>query len=172
MKKININQIYHTSHCGSTLMATLLTGSAVVYCEPPWTQNILLNDDVQIPEDIGNIVIKWGSGWCPFSNKLPGQKVFLYRKLKQHLFKIKSYYMDNIISTKYENHLNHCHSSIKEYQPKTHLEKIAFMWLNNVTWLKEVDDVLWLESNSFVIISNSTPSIISNYQMFMSNLSV
>jgi hypothetical protein len=163
MKKININQIYHTSHCGSTLMATLLTGSAVVYCEPPWTQNILLNDDVQIPEDIGNIVIKWGSGWCPFSNKLPGQKVFLYRKLKQHLFKIKSYYMDNIISTKYENHLNHCHSSIKEYQPKTHLEKIAFMWLNNVTWLKEVDDVLWLESNSFFKNKKETMDLVCDH---------
>lgn len=164
MKKTNINQIYHTSHCGSTLMATLLTGSAVVYCEPPWTQNILLNNDVQFPEDVGNIVIKFGSGWCPFSNNLPGKKVFLYRKLKQHLFKIKSsYYMDNIISTKYEYHLNHCHSSIKEYQPKTHLEKIAFMWLNNVTWLKEVDNVLWLESNSFFKNKKETMDLVCDH---------
>ena len=57
--------------------------------------------------------------------------------------------MLQIISTKYEYYLNHCHSSLKHYQPKTHLEKIAFMWLNNVIWMKEVNDVLWIESNNF-----------------------
>ncbi len=144
-KHMKINQIYHTSHCGSTLMATLLANSTTVYCEPPWTSS-LLNGDLELD----NVTIKFGSGWCPFSNELSGKKVFLYRKLKHHLFKIKSSnYIRSIISKKYEHHLDHCHPSLKEFEFKTDLEKIAFIWLNNVQWMKEVDDVLWIESNSF-----------------------
>ena len=140
-----INQIYHTSHCGSTLMATLLANSTTVYCEPTWSSSLL---DGKL--NLDNVTIKFGSGWCPFSNKLPGKKVFLYRKLKHHLFKIKSsHYIDSIISTKYEHHLTYCHPTLKEFQFQTNLEKIAFMWLNNVQWVKEVNDVLWIESNSF-----------------------
>ena len=175
MKKNNINQIYHTSHCGSTLMATLLANSTIVYCEPPWSENILLNDDLEIPNDFNNIVIKFGSGWCPFSNNLPGKKVFLYRKLKHHLFKIKSsHYIESIISTKYEHHLNHCHKSLKDFQFKTDLGKIAFMWLNNVQWIKEVDDVLWVETNSFfkekqkimdIVCDHFQLNVVNNYEL-------
>ena len=142
---MSVNQIYHTSHCGSTLIATLLANSTTVYCEPPWSSS-LLNGELEL----SNVTVKFGSGWCPFSNKLPGKKVFLYRKLKHHLFKIKSsHYIDSIISTKYEHHLTHCHPTLKGFQFETDLEKIAFMWLNNVQWVKEVNDVLWIESNSF-----------------------
>lgn len=162
--KININQIYHTSHCGSTLMATLMANSTIVYCEPPWSENILLNRDLEIPKDFDNIVIKFGSGWCPFSNNLPGKKVFLYRKLKHHLFKIKSsHYIDNIISTKYEHHLNHCHPSLKEFHFQTDLEKIAFMWMNNVQWVREVGDVLWIESNSFFENKKETMNMVCEH---------
>ena len=84
---ININQIYHTSHCGSTLMAALLSNSSIVYSEPPWTKNLLLNEDLDfnLLKDLYNIVIKFGSGWCKYSNIVPGKKIFLYRKLKHHI---------------------------------------------------------------------------------------
>jgi hypothetical protein len=158
-KHMKINQIYHTSHCGSTLMATLLANSTTVYCEPPWTSS-LLNGELELD----NVTIKFGSGWCPFSNQLPGKKVFLYRKLKHHLFKIKSsHYIDSIISTKYEHHLNHCHSSLKKFQFQTDLEKIAFMWLNNVQWVKEVNDVLWIESNSFFENKKETMNLVCDH---------
>ncbi len=144
-KHMKINQIYHTSHCGSTLMATLLANSTTVYCEPSWSSR-LLNGELELDD----ATIKFGSGWCPFSHQLPGKKVFLYRKLKHHLFKIKSSnYINRIVSTKYEHHLKHCHPSLKEYQFTTDLEKITFMWLNNVQWISDIGDVLWVESNSF-----------------------
>lgn len=159
-KHMKINQIYHTSHCGSTLMATLLANSTIVYCEPSWSENLLLNQDLEIT----NVTIKFGSGWCPFSNNLPGKKVFLYRKLGHHLFKIKSsHYIDSIISTKYEHHLNHCHSSLKEFQFKTDLEKIAFMWLNNVQWIRDVDNILWIESNSFFKDKKETMDLVCDH---------
>lgn len=151
--KNNINQIYHTSHCGSTLMSTLLANSTIVYCEPPWTSNLLnLNKKVNLKVD--NATIKFGSGWCPFSKKLSkklsGKKVFLYRKLKHHLYKIKSSnYVDRIVDEKYEHHLKNCHESLKQLNFKTDLEKIAFMWINNVQHIKELDNVLWVEANSF-----------------------
>jgi hypothetical protein len=156
---MKINQIYHTSHCGSTLMATLLANSTTVYCEPPWSSS-LLNGELELD----NVTIKFGSGWCSLSNQLPGKKVFLYRKLKHHLFKIKSsHYIDSIISTKYEHHLNHCHSSLKKFQFQTDLEKIAFMWLNNVQWISDVDDVLWIESNSFFENKKETMNLVCDH---------
>ena len=154
-----INQIYHTSHCGSTLMATLLANSTTVYCEPTWSSSLL---DGKL--NLDNVTIKFGSGWCPFSNKLPGKKVFLYRKLNHHLFKIKSsHYIDSIISTKYEHHLTYCHPTLKEFQFQTDLEKIAFMWLNNVQWVKEVNDVLWVESNSFFENKKETMNLVCDH---------
>lgn len=161
---ININQIYHTSHCGSTLMATLLANSAVVYSEPSWAGNLLNNKDLELTEDCNNIVVKFGSGYCPLVNNISGNKVFLYRKLKHHLFKIKSSsYTDSIISSKYEHHLNNCHSSLNPDQFKTDLEKIAFMWLNNVQWIKENKHILWIETNSFLKNKKKTMDLVCDH---------
>jgi|688.fasta_scaffold482412_2 hypothetical protein len=161
---ININQIYHTSHCGSTLMATLLANSTIVYSEPSWASNLLFNKDLELTEDYNNIVVKFGSGYCPFVNNIPGKKVFLYRKLKHHLFKIKSSsYIESIISSKYEHHLNNCHSSLNPDQFKTDLEKIAFMWLNNVQWIKENKDILWIETNSFLKNKRETIDLVCDH---------
>ena len=161
---MKINQIYHTSHCGSTLMATLLANSTIVYAEPKWSENIFLNENLEYLKNINNTVIKFGSGWCPFSKKLSGKKVFLYRKLKHHLYKIKtSNYIHSIISTKYEHHLNYCHPSLKECQFHSDLEKIAFMWLNNIQWINESSDVLWIETNSFLSNKKETMDNVCDY---------
>lgn len=142
-------------------MSTLLTGSANVYCEPPWTQNIFLNDNLEIPQDIGNVVIKFGSVWGQFSNRLPGQKVFLYRKLKHHLFKVRI--LTYLSNKNYEIHLNNRHPSLKQYQPKTTIEKIAFIWMNNVQWITDLDDVLWIESNNFFKNKKETMDLVCDH---------
>ena len=164
MSEININQIYHTSHCGSTLMATLLANSTTVYCEPKWSSDLLLSKDLNIVKNFNDITIKFGSGYCPFAKNLFGKKIFLYRKLNHHLFKIKtSNYIAHIVSTKYEHHLTHCHPLLKAHQFETDLEKIAFMWLNNILWIKEVNDILWIESNSFFENKKETMNIVCDY---------
>ena len=158
-----INQIYHTSHCGSTLMATLLANSTIVYAEPSWVNNLIQNDKL-IEELIDNTVIKFQSSLCHYSGHLSGKKVFLYRKLKHHLYKIKtSNYIDSIVSTKYEYHLHHCHPSLKEYQFHTDLEKIAFIWLNIIQWISETPDILWIETNSFLSNKKETMDIVCDY---------
>ena len=161
---ININQIYHTSHCGSTLMATLLAHSTTVYSEPSWTNNLIFNEELQLTEDFNNIVIKFGSGYCPFSNNIPGKKIFLYRKLKHHLFKIKSSsYVESIILSKYEHYLKNCHPSLNPDQFKTDLEKIAFIWLNNIQSIKDNKDVVWIESNDFLRNKKQTMDMVCDY---------
>ena len=163
---ININQIYHTSHCGSTLMAALLSNSSIVYSEPPWTKNLLLNEDLDfnLLKDLYNIVIKFGSGWCKYSNIVPGKKIFLYRKLKHHMFKIKTtHYFNDIVTEKYEYHLKNCHPSLKGFEFETDFEKIAFMWLNNVQWIREVDDVLWIETNDFLKNKKQTMNLVCDH---------
>jgi hypothetical protein len=158
MNKINIRQIYHTSHCGSTLMATLLTNSTVVYAEPSWIHNLIQNDKL-VGELTDNTVIKFQSSFCHYSGHLSGKKVFLYRKLKHHLYKIKtSNYTDSIISSKYEYHLHHCHPSLKEYQFDSDLEKIVFIWLNIIQWISDTPEILWIETNSF--LSNKKETIV------------
>jgi hypothetical protein len=163
MSKTNIHQIYHTSHCGSTLMATLLANSTVVYAEPSWIHNLIQNEKL-IGELTDNIVIKFQSSLCHYSEYLAGKKVFLYRKLKHHLYKIKSSnYTDSIVSTKYEYHLYHCHPSLKEYQFHTDLEKIVFIWLNIIQWISETSDVLWIETNSFLKNKKETMDIVCDH---------
>ena len=158
-----INQIYHTSHCGSTLMATLLANSTVVYAEPSWIHNLIQNDEL-IKELTDNTVIKFQSSLCHYSGHLTGKKVFLYRKLKHHLYKIKtSNYTDNIVSTKYEYHLNHCHPSLKEYQFDSDLEKIVFIWLNIIQWISDTPEILWIETNSFLGNKKETIDIVCDH---------
>lgn len=158
-----INQIYHTSHCGSTLMATLLANSTVVYAEPSWIHNLIQNNKL-VEELTDNTVIKFQSSFCHYSGHFAGKKVFLYRKLKHHLYKIKSSnYIDSIVSSKYEYHLHHCHPLLREYQFDSDLEKIAFMWLNIIQWISETPDILWIETNSFLSNKKETMDIVCDY---------
>jgi hypothetical protein len=159
-KTLNIGQIYHTSHCGSTLMASLLAGSSVVYSEPPWT-NLLLQDnqdeilnilEKQVNQYEGKIVVKFQSSFCCLSKNFTDKKIFLYRKLIHHLFKFKfslRLMCDDILIYKYKIHKDHCHSALKHFEFKSDLEKILFIWSNNVHWMLESDNVLWVESNNF-----------------------
>jgi hypothetical protein len=144
-------------------MATLLANSTVVYAEPSWVHNLIQNNKL-IGELIDNTVIKFQSSLCHYSGHLSGKKVFLYRKLKHHLYKIKSSnYTDSIVSTKYEYHLSHCHPSLKTYQFHTDMEKIAFIWLNIIQWISNTPDILWIETNSFLSSKKETMDIVCDY---------
>lgn len=167
MSELNIGQIYHTSHCGSTLMAALLANSTFVYSEPPWAYDLLMNQPTNLinKSNVDNtIIIKFSSFYCNFSNNLPGPKLFLYRKLAHHLFKIKtSNYIDTIISTKYDKHLEHAHSSLSKYTPESNLERIAFIWLNNIQTIRDSKDILWIESNNFFADKKNTMNTVCDY---------
>jgi len=158
--KFNVKQIYHTSHCGSTLMATLLKNSAPVYTEPSWTKtffqpdcNIVFN---RVMKSYDGSIIKFPSSLCNFAGHFPGEKVFLYRKLKRHLFKRKTQKSDvhkdpikAIINWAYAYNTKYCHPSLVGIEFDTDLKKMIFMWANRIQWISEVDNVLWIEANNF-----------------------
>lgn len=170
--KFNIGQIYHTSHCGSTLMTALLRQSSIVYAEPSWLHQIVNdgNNKIVFNRVLKNydngVIIKFPSSLCNYSGHFPGKKVFLYRKLKHHLFKIKSSaQLPYILTTIYNYHFHNCHSSLKEFKFDTDLEKIAFIWLNMISWILEVDNdsILWIESNNFFKDKKKTMDLVCDH---------
>jgi len=153
----NIHQIYHTSHCGSTLMSTLLRFSSEVYSEPPWLHSTLTKGDSKkelhkILDEKSDCVIKFPSIYCFFSNSYPGKKIFLYRNLKQHLVKILSLEKKRIekIVSQVEWYGDKClHPLVKVHSLETDIKKITAMWVSRILYLMEVEDVMWIKSNDF-----------------------
>ncbi|NBP02570.1 MAG: hypothetical protein EBU90_21110 [Proteobacteria bacterium] len=173
--KYKVNQIFHTSHCGSTLMASLLKSSAKVYTEPSWTHsfwdsknNIIFNRMMK-NYDYGS-VIKFPSPLCNYSDNFPGKKVFLYRNLRRHLFKIKHIKFINhfngmkcILDSYYDYNLKTCHPSLSEIFFDTDLKKTIFMWANKIQWISESKDILWIESNNFFKNKKDTMDLVCKH---------
>ena len=89
-----MNLIFHTSHCGSTLMTALL--STVVndtYSEPGMTHEFIKNKQYDLAFDykLGQkTVVKLPSGLCHLAPQSKERGIFLYRNLKEHLIKVYS----------------------------------------------------------------------------------
>jgi len=86
------NFIFHTSHSGSTLLAYLLKNFCDVYTEPKWTHEMIDNHSSTeyLQENLDQYktgIIKFPSEFCYMAPQLNGKKIFLYRDLKNHLFK-------------------------------------------------------------------------------------
>ena len=88
--------IFHTSNCGSTLLATLLRNSIETYSEPTWIDKIYLQktdeflgeynyekwDDIVKRKKLfhkDNTLVKYPSYASFLSNMVSGKKIFLYR---------------------------------------------------------------------------------------------
>jgi len=82
--------IFHTSHCGSTLLSALLSKSLPSYAEPNWSHNLCNVDDklfyIEAHQPKGSIV-KYSSAYCSLMPNLKGKKIFIYNKLYHHLIK-------------------------------------------------------------------------------------
>lgn len=147
----NVKQIYHTSHCGSTLLVTLLKSSIDCYSEPPWTHNVF-REEINFQEELGkykNSVIKLPSGWCCLSTKIEGKKIFLYRKLRQHLFKILKQQKSDYVQYYDSFFIKNIHPTLKDIDFNSFQEKNVFLWANRIMWMRDANDVKWIESNHF-----------------------
>lgn len=98
--------ILHTSHCGSTLLACLLSKSVPTLTEPKWSHQIL--DQVSILNKIkllenhkDGYLVKYPSMTYDVYPFLEGKKVFLYREVFDHMKKLgdDSYEYGNRISS-------------------------------------------------------------------------
>lgn len=161
-----INQIYHTSHCGSTLLISLLRKSIKSYSEPFWSHQVIRNE-ANFFDNIYNYqndeVIKLPSGLCHFSHQTEGKKIFLYRQLKQHLLKIFSGYNLEYIDFYYQYFQNNMHPSLKNIQFNTIEKQNIFLWANRIMWMSECTNSVWIESNKFLSNKKKFLDVICDY---------
>jgi hypothetical protein len=115
-------------------------------------------------------IIKFPSPLCNFSSHFYGEKIFLYRKLKHHLFKRKTQRGYNardpikyIISWAHEHHTKYCHPSLRDIKFDTDLKIMIFMWANKIQWMKDSNEVLWIESNSFFENKKKTMDLVCDH---------
>lgn len=149
-----INQIYHTSHSGSTLLISLLKESTKAYSEPNWTHQIIKNNfDSIFFESMSQYdsgTIKLPSGLCHFAYRTSGKKIFLYRQLKQHLFKILFERRVEYIDYYYSYFRKNIHPSLKNIEFDSIDKMNIFLWANRIMWILECQDILWINTNSFL----------------------
>lgn len=155
-----MKQIYHVARCGSTLMGSLLSTVTTCFLEPP--HGIHMANTGDIIEIYRNSVVKFQSLSLMNPILLNGEKVFLYRPLLQHLFKIKS---DKVW---FKFRAKALHNFIKEpllfnWNPKTDLELITYQWLCSVHEMNNHSDVLWIQTNDFLKNKKETMDLVCNH---------
>lgn len=123
--------IFHTSHCGSTLLACLLSKSVPTLTEPSWSHDIRfvdsLEDKVKLVEanHKQNILVKYPSLVCDIAPHITGKKVFLYKNFEDHLCKMRA-----------------VHQGLDEEH--------AMFWCFRFANLIKAKDVLFIECNYFL----------------------
>lgn len=150
-----MNLIYHTSHCGSTLLAALLsTVNQETYAEPSYLHDVIkqrqhslnLKEIEHLP-----VIVKIPSGLCHTAAQNCAKKVFLYRPLGEHLVKV---YNSNILNETYlgyyyEYMTGAKHPRLRDMELNSPLKKHIFMWANRVLWMQESENVFWVKSVNF-----------------------
>lgn len=164
--------IFHTAQCGSSLLVSLLgTSNLHTYSEPSWTHAFIENNRVPdyIPseKEVEDFVVKLPSGLCRLAPLTDKPKVFLYRELRDHIYRhlIKSCeftgegnWGDTPYYWKYAN--ENRHPSLKKINPETNIQKLTFYWLNNVMWITESKNVRWVHSDTlFLNLKETTNEI-------------
>ena len=141
--------IFHTSHCGSTLLATLLKDQIKTYSEPPWSCKV---DMMNILSAEDETLVKYPSFASLASRILPGKKVFIFRKLKDHLEKISS--KPAAMKKHLLFHYPFC-KNVRNLFPNTaaenDLKKLAFVWAHIYLDAYYSQNVLFVEANDFFI---------------------
>ena len=147
-------QIYHTSHCGSTLLATLLSEVIPSYSEPSWCHKIIAGENIDFNEEIQkykNSIIKVPSGLCHYAHQIEDKKIFLYRNLKNHLFKLLTLDEDrhDYLNYYYEYFQKNIHPKLKKVNFDNDGKKHVFLWCNRIFWLLDSSNVIAVNSNTF-----------------------
>ena len=123
--------IFHTSHCGSTLLACLLSKSIPTLTEPDWVHEIVKIGSSEerrnfakehSPEDV---LVKYSSLVCDVAPFIGGKTVLLYRDLDDHLRKFSTY-------------------------PGVDLKFEAGAWAHKMSSAIISDDIFLLETNVFL----------------------
>lgn len=169
---MNKFSIFHTSHCGSTLLASLVSKSIDTYTEPKWSHSIWkekTDSDTEkyiLENHPDNTLVKYSSVYCYASPHLPDRKVFLYRKLKHHMQKALIH-LDAMVGTVEWNLavMKHNHHPSVEAVPLSgsHLHACAYLWVDRFLWMREASNVLWIDSDDFFDNPKGTAENVCNH---------
>lgn len=148
--------IYHTSHCGSTLLTALLsTVNYNTYAEPPFLHEHIRNKTTDINLNSLNfpdMVVKMPSGLCHLAIQHSENKVFLYRSLGEHLIKIYFHYFrsQNYLNYYYDYMMQTKHPKLNDIVFDTDGKKHVFLWANRILWLNDSRNVLRIKTKDFL----------------------
>ena len=169
---MNKFSIFHTSHCGSTLLASLISKSIETYAEPSWAREFhYINSGVDLDRFIldnhpDDTVIKYSSVFCRVSPHLPDNKVFLYRKLKDHLQKalLHADFLIDTVEWNLKAMKDHHHPVVDSIPLSgTHLHVCAYLWVDRWMWMREASNVLWIDSNDFFDNTKGTAELVCSH---------
>lgn len=127
--------IFHTSHCGSTLLACMLSRSIPTLTEPDWSHEAIAITDLWEKVDFvkehhpKDTLVKYSSLICDVAPHIEGKKVFLYRNFEDHLRK-----------------LIEVNSNNKDY----HMGHEGMQWAKRFLWLTIADNTLYLQTDYFL----------------------
>ncbi len=153
--------IFHTSQCGSTLLATLLKEKRRTYSEPSWAcagdmSNIFSAED--------ETIVKYPSFASLACRIMPGKKIFIFRGLKDHLEKITSK------PSAMEKHLlrhypfnKHVRNLFPKVVADNDLKKLAFVWAHMYLDAFYSQNVLFIDANKFFLEPIITLKLITNF---------
>lgn len=129
--------IFHTSFCGSTLLACLLSKSINTLAEPSWA--CLPIDQVDFNKNhIDGQLVKYPSMAYKLIPNIDSKIVFLYRNFDDHLNKLES---------------------VREINR----QEEAFLWSLRFSYATQAKDIIFIESNYFLNNQKETCQLICNY---------
>jgi hypothetical protein len=148
-------------------MTSLLSTVCKAYAEPSWAKSLLIGTDpYKNIENFYGSVVKFPSMTTCFETNFPGNKVFLYRPLAQHLCKIKSvdpiWVKQRLSKTDYI-FKNHNHPKLSDWNSEDDLDKITYVWLCSVFRMLDSSNVLWITTNDFLQDKKETLRKICNH---------
>ena len=129
--------IFHTSFCGSTLLACLLSKSITTLAEPSWSCQSI--DQINFNNNhLDEHLVKYPSKAYQLIPNIDSKIVFLYRNFDNHLKKLES---------------------IREINR----QEEAFLWSLRFSYATQANDILFIESNYFLNNQNETCELICDY---------
>lgn len=129
--------IFHTSRCGSTLLACLLSKSIPTLAEPSWSCNPI-EDIYPNKNHTDGHLVKYPSKAYQIIPHINSKIVFLYRNFDDHLKKLES---------------------VKEINR----QEEAFLWSSRFFYATQASDIIFVESNYFLNNQKETCQLICDY---------
>jgi hypothetical protein len=129
--------IFHTSRCGSTLLACLLSKSIQTLAEPSWSCQPTENIDFE-KNHKEECLVKYPSMAYQLIPNIDSKIVFLYRNLDDHLKKLES---------------------VREINR----QEEAFLWSSRFFFATQAEDIIFIESNYFLNNQKETCQLICDY---------